>query len=102
MFEVVAVYTASSINIRQCKSQLPLKILFSDSDELYLKNGDKKFVYIFQSFFNHTENEKAKILDALSAITKENNTPQFTDTIQVEIIEGRQQVAFDKSNPAQF
>ncbi|MCM4162244.1 hypothetical protein DHC50_01415 [Arenibacter sp. A80] len=56
MFEVVAFHIASSINIRQCKSQLPLKILFSDSDELYLKSGDEKFVYIFQyglvSFFN--------------------------------------------------
>lgn len=100
MFEVVAVHIASSINIRQCKSQLPLKILFSDSDELYLKNGEKKFVYIFQyglvSFFNHSEDEKAKILDALSAITKEKIAPQFTETIQVEIIEGHQKVAFDK------
>jgi len=100
MFEVVAVHIASSINIRQCKTLLPLEILFSDSDELYLKNGEKKFVYIFQyglvSFFNHSEKEKDNILDALSKITRENNAPQLTETIQVEIIEGHQQVAFDK------
>ena len=40
--------------------------------------------------------KKHKILDALSKITRENNAPQLTETIQVEIIEGHQQVAFDK------
>ncbi len=100
MFEVVAVHMAASINIRQCRTHLPLEVLFSDSDELYLKNGDQKFVYIFQyglvSFFNHSQGEQAKILKSLEQISKDSTSPQLTETMEVEIIEGRQQVAFDK------
>lgn len=100
MFEVVAYHIASTISIRHCRSLLPLEILFSDSDELFLKNGNKKFVYIFKyglvSFFNHSKKEQKKILEALSDISDKVNYPQHTDSIQVEIIEGRHQVAFDK------
>ncbi|MCM4167518.1 hypothetical protein KCTC52924_00983 [Arenibacter antarcticus] len=100
MFEVVAYHIATTINIRQCRTLLPLEILFSDSDELYLKNGDKKFIYIFRyglvSFFNHSQKEQGIILKSLSSILDEVNSPQLTESIQVEIIEGRQQVAFDK------
>ncbi|NKI25423.1 RMD1 family protein [Arenibacter sp. 6A1] len=100
MYKVVAFHIASSLNIRQCKSLLPLEILYSDSEELYLKNGDKKFVYIFQyglvSFFNHSEKEMQRILYSLRELSKEGGSPQLTETMQVEIIEGHQEVAFDK------
>ncbi len=101
MFEVVAYQIAASINIRQCKGLLPLEILYSDSDELYLRNGDKKFVYIFQygmvSFFNHSVKEINDILHALSALSKEAiSSDQFSEKIQVQIVEGLQKVAFDK------
>ncbi len=100
MFEVVAFQIAASINVRQYKNLLPLEILFSDSDELYLKNGDKKFVYIFQygmvSFFNHSETEIREILEGLGSIAKESIPDQLSEKIQVEISEGQQIVAFDK------
>ncbi|MEH6679481.1 MAG: RMD1 family protein [Sediminicola sp.] len=100
MFEVVAFQIAASINIRQCRNLLPLEILFTDSDELFLKNGDKKFIYVFQygmiSFFNHSEMEIRSILKKLRPLSKNGGPNQFTEKIEVEIVSGRQLVTFDK------
>ncbi|MGB5554888.1 MAG: RMD1 family protein [Flavobacteriaceae bacterium] len=100
MYEVVAHQISASINVRQCRSVLPLKSLYSDSDELFLKNGDQKFVYVFQyglvSFFNHTIEEIDEILKMLAPSTKGKLEEFFTETIQVNIEKGKQKVSFDK------
>ena len=70
MYAVIALQLAHSFNIRQCKQKLALPILFSDSDELFLSNGDKKFVYVFQygvvSFFNHSPQEINELVQRLN------------------------------------
>ncbi len=106
MFEVVAYQISASINTRQCKSLLPLKVLFSDSDELYLNNGERKFVYIFQygmvSFFNHTNDEIEEILEQIAVAAKGHLDEHFSETIAVEIVKGHQKVTFNKVSLPDF
>ncbi len=100
MFEVVAFQITGTLDIRQCKNTLSLKVLFSSSDELYLRNGLQKFVYIFQygmvSFFNHNDSEIQDILEKLAPVTKQSSTAQLSEKIKVEIIEGQRKVTFNK------
>ncbi|AUS05532.1 RMD1 family protein [Pseudotamlana carrageenivorans] len=71
MYSVVAYQVARAIHIKNCKQELPWQLLFQDSDELYFKSSNHKFIYIFQSgmvsFFNLTTTE---IDDALNNIRK--------------------------------
>tara|TARA_R110000868_G_scaffold28633_2_gene107167 strand:- start:15617 stop:16399 length:783 start_codon:yes stop_codon:yes gene_type:complete len=100
MFEVVAFQITGTLDIRQCRNVLPLEVLFSSSDELYLKNGPQKFVYIFQygmvSFFNHNEAEIHDILQKLVPVTKQNSQAQLSEKIEVEIVPGQRKVSFNK------
>lgn len=99
-FSVVAYQISASINIRQGKSLLSLPILYSDSDELFVSNGDQKYIYIFQygmvSFFNHSETEIQDILTSLKPSQKFILKDFYSEKILVEIHEGIQKVAFDK------
>lgn len=100
LFEVVAYQLSATINMRRCRTLLPLEVLFSDSDELYLYNGEQKFIYIFQygmvSFFNHTEEEITQILKEIGLVGEGNLSDQLSEKIEVEISEGLQSVAFDR------
>lgn len=100
MFEVVAFQITGTLDIRQCRNILPLKVLFSSSDELYLRNGSQKFVYIFQygmvSFFNHNTTEIQDILQRLVPVTKQSSQAQLSETIEVEIASGQRKVSFNK------
>ena len=99
-YEVVAYQISASINIRQSRTLLPLSVLFTDSEELYLKNGEDKFIYIFQygmvSFFNHEQNEINEILSKLISASKGNIKDQLSEKIQVHIVHGQRKVSFDK------
>jgi len=100
VFDVVAYQVSTSINIRQSRNILPLAVLFSDSDELYLKNSEDKFIYIFQygmvSFFNHTEKEIQEVVDKIIKATKGPLSQSLTEKIQVEIRKDERKVAFDR------
>jgi uncharacterized Rmd1/YagE family protein len=99
-FEVVAYQIAATINIRRCKTYLPLPVLFSDSDELFVENGKQKYIYVFQygmvSFFNHSEAEIQVVLQKLKPAAKGVSQNFFSEKILVEFSEKEQQVAFDK------
>ncbi len=100
VYDVVAYQISASINIRQARVLLPLPVLFTDSDELYLKNGEDKFIYIFQygmvSFFNHEQDEILEIVKKLTAASKGNIVDQLSEKIQVEVVQGQRKVSFDK------
>ncbi|MGB5498134.1 MAG: RMD1 family protein [Maribacter sp.] len=100
VFDVVAYQISTSVHIRQSRVLLPLLVLFVDSDEIYLKNGEDKFIYIFQygmvSFFNHEQVEIHEILTKLSSASKGNIQDQLSEKIQVEVVQGQQNVSFDK------
>lgn len=100
MYSVIALQVVKSLNIRRCKQQLALPICYSDSDELFLSNGPKKYLYLFQygviAFFNHTPNEINAILAALEIGTSYSVDADLLETITVEIKAGAQQVTFDR------
>jgi len=100
MYSVIALQVAKSLNIRRCKQQLALPICYSDSDELFLSNGSKKYLYLFQygviAFFNHTPSEINTILAALEIGTSYSVDADLHETITVEIKAGAQQVTFDR------
>ncbi|MCW1953767.1 MAG: RMD1 family protein [Flavobacteriia bacterium] len=100
MYAVIALQLAHSFNIRQCKQKLALPILFSDSDELFLSNGDKKFVYVFQygvvSFFNHSPQEINELVQRLNPNAPAWQEQELSETIKVGVQSGTQEVAFDQ------
>ena len=100
VFEVVAFQIAGTLDIRQCRNLLPIKVLFASRDELYLKSGPQKFVYIFQygmvSFFNHNETEMHNILQKLDPVTSKQTQAELSEKIQVEILTGQRKVSFNK------
>ena len=99
-YEVVAYQIGASINIRQCRNLLSLPILFADSDELYLKGDDQKFIYIFQygmvSFFNYSNEERTEIFKRIQTVTKGTLKHYISEKIIVAIQSDEQKVAFDK------
>ena len=48
MHAVIAIQISNALNIRKCRQELALPILFSDSDELFLQSGEDQFIYVFQ------------------------------------------------------
>jgi len=100
VFDVVAYQVSTSISIRQSRNILPLVVLFTDSDELYLKKSEDKFIYIFQygmvSFFNHTEKEIQEVVDKIIKATKGPLSQTLTEKIQVEIRKDERKVDFDR------
>ena len=47
MCAVIAILISNALNIRKCRQELALPILFSDSDELFLQSGKDQFIYVF-------------------------------------------------------
>ena len=72
MYSVVALQIKNSLNIRLCRLKLELEVLYSDSDELFLKLGKEQFVYVFQygvvAFFNCNHSEINQTIQTLNPI----------------------------------
>lgn len=99
MYNVVAYQVADTINIRQIREQLQWQLLFQDSDELYFKLSEDKFLYIFHygmvSFFNLTSEEIENVLKAIQPYCKNYISDKNTENIQVEIHTGIMTVTFE-------
>ncbi len=69
MPKVVAFQVATQINLKQCKSILVGELKFGDSDELFYRVSDCKFVYVFQygmvSCFNMTDLETERLFSQI-------------------------------------
>lgn len=100
MYNVVAYQVADTINIRQFRELLDWEVLFQDSDELYFKKADDKFLYIFHygviSFFNMTNNEREEVLLDVVGLCKKDISDKHSEEIQVEVIANTMKVSFEK------
>ena len=107
MFAVIAVQISSTLNIRKCRQQLALPILFADSDELFLQNGDEKFIYVFQygvvAFFNHNSAEINAFAKQLNPTAPDWKEQELSETMKV-LVEpgGSHRVAFDQVTITDF
>lgn len=97
--KVVAFNVASSIAIKNCRSVLGYKLLFSDSDELFLEYGEQQYVYVFQygmlSFFNIEDASITKIIEKVRTCCKGFSDNRISDEVGIEISNGRTEVRFD-------
>ncbi|WP_194767367.1 RMD1 family protein [Tamlana sp. I1] len=99
MYSVVAYQVASAINIKTSKQELPWQLLFQDSDELYYKCSDQKFIYIFQygmvSFFNMTAIEIETALSRIKPVCDHYFSEQLSETVEIIIKPNTLKVQFD-------
>ncbi|MGJ8664873.1 MAG: RMD1 family protein [Patiriisocius sp.] len=100
MFKVKSLQIATYINIRQLRSNFSASLLYSDSDELFYKLSDTRFVYIFQfgivSFFNISEEDINLLSSEISHFGKGTVRDTLTEDINVSILEKMLEVKFDK------
>ena len=106
MYSVVALQIKNSLNIRQCRLKLDLDVLYSDSDELFLQLGKEQFVYVFQygvvAFFNCNHSEINQTIQTLNPDLGSWQEQELSETIKVEIAEGKTEVTFDKVILSEF
>lgn len=99
MYPVIAYHVASSINIKGGKSLLKWDLLFSDSDELFFKKENEKFVYIFHhgivSFFNMPDEEIEKTLQEISPFCNEYVSERQLEDFYVTIKSNTLKVEFE-------
>lgn len=100
MYQVVAYQVADTINIKQCKEQLPWQLLFQDSDELFFRKSDDQFLYIFHygmvSFFNMSSQDIDLVLQDIMPFTRNPISEKHVEDIQVEIVPNNLTVTFEK------
>ena len=100
MYNVVAYQVADTINIKQVKEQLSMQLLFQDSDEIYFKKSDDKFLYIFHygmvSFFNIDSAEIDRVLKHIKPFCKNYTFDSNSEDIEVDIIQNKMAVTFEK------
>lgn len=99
MFTVVAYQVASAIDIRACRQQLQWQLLFHDSDELYYKSSEEKFMYLFQygmvSFFNMSLTDIKIALEQIQPFCFNYFSEKLSETVSVLINPNTIKVQFD-------
>ena len=99
MYKVVAYQVAHTIHIKASKQQLQWQLLFQDSDELYYKSSENKFIYIFQygmvSFFNMNASEIAAALEEIKPFCTTYFSEKLSEDIQIEVQQNALKVEFN-------
>lgn len=100
MFKVQSYQIAQHINIREVRKSFGQELIFGDSDELFYKLSDSKFMYVFQfgivSFFNVSETKKTEFIQELTPYGKGELPSSLSEDIDVSIINNELKVMFDK------
>lgn len=98
MFNVFAYQVATTIDIKQSRAYLNWNLLFSNSDELFYKFSEDKYVYIFQygmmSFFNMSRSDVDEIFSQLKPFCKDYVSDKMSEEFKVIIIPGQLKVEF--------
>ncbi|OBQ56152.1 hypothetical protein VQ01_07150 [Tamlana sp. s12] len=99
MYSVVAYQVARAIHIKNCKQELPWQLLFQDSDELYFKSSNHKFIYIFQSgmvsFFNLTTTEIDDALNKIRKFCDHYFSEKLSESLEIRVEPDTLKVQFD-------
>jgi required for meiotic nuclear division protein 1 len=99
MYKVQSRQIAQQLSIREIRKNFTLQLLYSDSDELFYKISDTKFVYIFQfgivSYFNLSEVKIKEIERQLNPFGRGTVRADLIETIDVSVKENTLKVLFD-------
>lgn len=106
MYAVIAIQISNALNIRKCRQELALPILFSDSDELFLQSGEDQFIYVFQygvvAFFNHNSAEINAFVKQLNPAARDWEDQELSETMKVVVEPGTNEVSFDHVTISDF
>lgn len=99
-YSVVAIQISISLNIRKCKALFQsYDILFSDSDEIFIRTQENKYVYVFQygvlSFFNFNPSEINEIIRIIDPSAPMWGNHELDETIKITISDQAQKVEFN-------
>jgi uncharacterized Rmd1/YagE family protein len=98
MYTVKSYQIAQSITIRDVKSANIATLVFSASDELFFKLGDKQFLYVFQfgivCFFNVDHGAIQKHIEKIRPFTKGEIKSQLTEDFMVYVTKNSFEVSF--------
>ena len=99
MFAVKSYQIAQSINIKAVGNHIDGQLLYSDSDELFYKLDDKKYLYIFQfgiiSFFNVSNENINNLIQQISPFGKGAVQNSLSEDINVAVEKDKLQVTFN-------
>lgn len=99
MYTVQSYQIAQQINIKATRRSLDYPVVFSDSDEVFYRISENKFLYIFQfgivSYFNISEEEIHRFNAQIDAFGKGSVNDSLSEDIKVLIKEKTLKVAFD-------
>lgn len=88
MFKVIALQISDNIDIKLFKTLPSFELVFSDSDELFYKSGENKYIYVFRygvtTFFNHEENELLDFLKLIKPYCKNPIEPPLNEEFEIE------------------
>lgn len=100
MYNVNAYQIAGAISIRECRHTLPWEQLFSNSDELFYKIGEEKFLYIFRygtvGFFNISLESKNGVLNELKQFCKGFKVDRFSKELSIVVQKDGPKLSFNK------
>ncbi|RDK89041.1 RMD1 family protein [Marinirhabdus gelatinilytica] len=100
MYNVQSHQIAQQINTRAFRKVFKGNLIFADSDELFYKLSDTKFVYIFQfgivCYFNIAEKQMKEIEAQLVPFAKGTVSEHLSETIDVSVDASTLKVFFDK------
>jgi uncharacterized Rmd1/YagE family protein len=99
MFVVQSYQIAQSVSIRAVRTNLDEKLLFGDSDELFFRLDEKKYLYVFQfgivSFFNVGASEIDTMIAKITPFGKGAVSDLLNENIKVLVSENTLKVNFD-------
>lgn len=99
MYKVQSRQISQHLNIREIRKNFKSNLLFSDSDELFYKLSETKYVYVFQfgivSYFNLSEATIKDLEKQFSPFGKGVVSDHLIETIDVSVKENTLKVLFD-------
>jgi hypothetical protein len=88
MYKIISYQVADFIDIKNLKSAISSKLLYSDSSELFYETKANSYTYIFRygvvSFSNHEADEISSFLKFLNPYCRNFFTEAFSDELVVE------------------
>src|SRR5262245_14413307 len=108
MHKVISYQVADFIDIKNLRSKINSKLLYSDSGELFFETQPGKYIYLFRygvvSFFNYDGNEISSFFQFLNPYCRNFFAESISDELVVETNASENRISHNKieitnSNP---
>jgi uncharacterized Rmd1/YagE family protein len=100
MLNVISFQIADSIDVRAVKKHLAWPLYFEDSDELFYKKENDKYLYVFKfgvvCFFGFEQNELAGYIEEIGAYAKNPCGERLSEEFEVEVYQESDRVGYNR------